>query len=499
MSPQSDFTVIIAGAGLAGLTLAVLLERAKINYQLFERATAVRPLGTALSIGPSVLPMIEQLGLMDQFKALAKENDIVSNYNEDMELTSTVVYTEFPERTGYPNYCIARPCLYDLLYSQIPSEKVHMNKRFESLHQTDTSVTVKFSDKTTIQGTILVGADGAYSAVRKTLYSQLDQQDKLPVDDKEELPCSSICLVGQTRKGLSREKFPYLKERLCRFENVTGKDKPYTWLTFCMPDDSICWMVIEHLYMETNRAEIAANNVEWGSGSADVMIEKVRGFPIPSGGNSATSVQLTLSDLIDETPREYISQVALEGKFFETWYAGRTVLIGDACHKVHRLKNSMTRVVLCIGSQAIDFLTIMILGYSSFSSQPQMYPSAAQGANVAIQDAIVLCNYLYAMQLGPINSKTITHAFEQYRLERYASARQAYDTSERFRQLFRKRWINGVIRFMIKYIPQMIWNKVFDKVYSNRPQVAFLPLVKDRGSVKAFPQKSLHIQMEQEE
>ncbi|KAG0277447.1 hypothetical protein BGZ95_005930 [Linnemannia exigua] len=376
--------------------------------------------------------MIQQLGLLEEFKAMAKENDVVSNFNEDMELTSTVVYTEFPERTGYPNYCIARPRLYDLLYSQIPSEKVHMGKRFETFSSDDDGVLITFTDKTTIQGSILVGADGAYSAVRKNMFAQLDEKGVLPISDKEELPCSSICLVGQTKAGLSVEKFPYLKEKLCRFENVTGKDKPYTWLTFCMPDNSICWMVIEHLYLETNREEIAANNAEWGPGSTEAMIEKVKHFPIPSGG--ASNPTLTLADLIDETPREYISQVALEGK---------------------------------------------------------MYPSAAQGANAAIQDAIVLSNYLYAMR--DANPETITHAFGQYRQERFASARQAHDTSERFRQLFRKRWINGIIRLMVRYIPQMVWNRIFDKVYSNRPQVAFLPLVEDRGTVKAFPQQSLHL------
>lgn len=75
-----------------------------------------------------------------------------------------------------------------------------------------------------------------------------------------------------------------------------------------MPDNTICWMVIEHLYLETNRTAIIRDG-EWGPGSGDAMIEKVKGFPIPSGAKG-----LTLADLIDETPRELISQVALEGK-----------------------------------------------------------------------------------------------------------------------------------------------------------------------------------------
>ncbi|KAF8991260.1 hypothetical protein BGZ52_013275, partial [Haplosporangium bisporale] len=36
--------VLIAGAGIGGLTAALLLERAGINYFVFERAAIVKPL-----------------------------------------------------------------------------------------------------------------------------------------------------------------------------------------------------------------------------------------------------------------------------------------------------------------------------------------------------------------------------------------------------------------------------------------------------------------------
>ncbi|KAK3816369.1 MAG: hypothetical protein J3Q66DRAFT_342329 [Benniella sp.] len=447
--PPAGLKVLISGGGIAGLTLAVLLERAGIEYEVFERASTVRQLGSALSIGPSVLPMIEQLGLMEKFQEVSKVSGVVSNFNEELQVTSTVSYIELLGRTGYPNYVTPRPRFYDLLYSQIPKEKVHMNKRAESIEQDDKDdgqVTITFTDKTTAQGHILVGADGAYSGIRQLLYNKLDQQGKLPLSDKEELPCSSICLVGQTRP-LSTDKFPYLLEKYCRMEIVSGKNKPYTWMTLCMPDNTICWMVVEHLYLETNRSEII-RNAEWGPGSTDAMIEKVKGFPIPSGAEG-----LTLADIIDETPRELISQVALEGKFFETWYSGRTVLIGDACHK--------------------------------------MYPTATQGANTAIQDAIVLANYIHHMADTKI--ETITTAFQGYYQERVGSARQAYETSDRFRQIFRKRFINSIIRFILKYIPQFVWNRAFDRLYSNRPQIAFLPLIPDRGVIKALSQRSLHL------
>jgi hypothetical protein len=37
--------VLIAGAGLAGLFLGILLEKAGIPYEIFERAAEIKPLG----------------------------------------------------------------------------------------------------------------------------------------------------------------------------------------------------------------------------------------------------------------------------------------------------------------------------------------------------------------------------------------------------------------------------------------------------------------------
>lgn len=42
---QTGPKVLIVGAGLGGVTLAILLEKAGVPYEVFERAAAVKPLG----------------------------------------------------------------------------------------------------------------------------------------------------------------------------------------------------------------------------------------------------------------------------------------------------------------------------------------------------------------------------------------------------------------------------------------------------------------------
>ncbi|KAG0335642.1 hypothetical protein BG000_007354 [Podila horticola] len=62
---------------------------------------------------------------------------------------------------------------------------------------------------------------------------------------------------------------------------------------------------------------------EWGPDAAVEMRNKVRDFELPfvKGG--------TVGNILNKTPASNISKVVLEGKHFETWFWGRTVLIGN--------------------------------------------------------------------------------------------------------------------------------------------------------------------------
>lgn len=51
------------------------------------------------------------------------------------------------------------------------------------------------------------------------------------------------------------------------------------------------------------------------------MMNEFRHFASPFGG--------TMGELMDATSSDLISKVFLEYKMFETWFHGRTVLIGD--------------------------------------------------------------------------------------------------------------------------------------------------------------------------
>lgn len=91
-----------------------------------------------------------------------------------------------------------------------------------------------------------------------------------------------------------------------------------------MTDDQIGWL-LSYQVTEENAREQYFRNSEWGPESNDAMIREFEDLPSPWGG--------TMGQVIQDTPKELISKVFLEEKLFETWYHGRTVLMGDGNSK----------------------------------------------------------------------------------------------------------------------------------------------------------------------
>lgn len=132
-----------------------------------------------------------------------------------------------PPSLGYPHSIVSRPDLYELLWRHVPKECVFLDKKVVNFDDDAEGVLLRCADGTSYQGDILIGADGAYSAVRNHLYKMLKTRGLLPDVDDSPLPFHTVSLVGQT-EALDPDEFPDLMMELCQFNSVLGSDNMCT-------------------------------------------------------------------------------------------------------------------------------------------------------------------------------------------------------------------------------------------------------------------------------
>ncbi|KAF9996714.1 hypothetical protein BGZ80_007184, partial [Entomortierella chlamydospora] len=327
----SNPKIIIAGAGLGGLTLAILLEKASIDYEILERAITLKPLGSAISLAPNVMPLFEQLGLLDGLKRISLEWMRGGLYRESpsgesLELLNDTDISVLKELSGYASAIMSRPDLHALLLSHVPSHKIHLGKRVLSISQSnENGVLVRTSDGSTHVCDILVGSDGAYSGVRQSLYDLMKKEGCLPSSDGEGMKVCDMSILGTTN-SIDPSIIPLSKDGFARCDCILGYKKPHSWRYFKVPGNRICWRVNVQLQTQSFEQSDAFKNSDWGSESSGSIEEDWRAFKLPLGPNNS---YITIGALINSTESRNITKVMLEEKMYTTWHHGRTVLMGD--------------------------------------------------------------------------------------------------------------------------------------------------------------------------
>ena len=116
-------------------------------------------------------------------------------------------------RTGYPSLVFTRIDLHKFLLSQVPKEKISLGKKIVAVEQTESTVTIRCLNSESFSGHLLIGSDGAYSGVRKSLYKTLEKDGRLPLADAAKLKVHHMSILGTT-DPLVLTKYPEMESKL---------------------------------------------------------------------------------------------------------------------------------------------------------------------------------------------------------------------------------------------------------------------------------------------
>ncbi|KAL4864587.1 hypothetical protein BDV12DRAFT_201015 [Aspergillus spectabilis] len=351
---SSNFRVIIVGGSIAGLTLSHCLNAAGIDNIVLEKHSEIASqVGASIGVLPNGARILDQLGLFDRIEKLIEPLATAHiAYPDGFTFTS-----DYPvlvkERFGRPMAFLSRQELIQVLYSSFEdASHIHVNQRVARVQQGKDRIRVVTEVGTTYEGDLVVGADGVHSKVRAEMWSFSNSPElgRVALREHKGLTVEYSCIFGISSAVTGLE----VGEQVACFHDG------FTIMTYQGLGGRVYWFVVEKL----DRKYTYPHLPRFSQQDAINGCERLGGVWLRN----------TVHFRDVWANRETFAMTALEECVLRPWHSGRIVCIGDSIHK--------------------------------------MTPNLGQGANLAIEDAAELANFLHDMTARESSTKPSSQEIE---------------------------------------------------------------------------------------
>ena len=163
--------ILIAGAGIGGLTAASCLIKAGYYVEVYEQAPELSEIGAGIQLSANAMHVLNSLGLGKAIAELSvRPGAYVFRLHDTGEIIGQFPLADEHERlNGAPYNQLHRADLHDLLAAKARDFNkyvVRLNRRVAGFEESDAGVELFFADGSRARGDLLIGADGVKSAVR---------------------------------------------------------------------------------------------------------------------------------------------------------------------------------------------------------------------------------------------------------------------------------------------------------------------------------------------
>ncbi len=166
--------IIIAGAGIGGLSAAGCLLLAGHDVEIYEQAAALGEIGAGIQQSANAMHVMRHLGVEDKLRAVAFRPPVTEFrlYDTGEVLQALSLADAHEKRHGAPYLQLHRADFHAILAARMQAMKpdlVHPGATATRFEETVDRVVLKLADGRTAEGDMLIGADGIKSAIRRQI------------------------------------------------------------------------------------------------------------------------------------------------------------------------------------------------------------------------------------------------------------------------------------------------------------------------------------------
>ena len=162
----------ICGGGIGGLCAAIALRQYGHSAYVFEKAKKFDRVGADINLTPNAVFALDQLGVGEYLREVAARPTFrISRDGETGHETSRMPMSSAAEKKyGAPQLTIHRADLLQALQDRLPNDALVFGKSVIGLTQNEVGIDLLFSDESTQNFDLVIGADGIHSVVREALW-----------------------------------------------------------------------------------------------------------------------------------------------------------------------------------------------------------------------------------------------------------------------------------------------------------------------------------------
>ena len=163
--------IVIVGAGISGIATAILLQSQGHDVQIYERTAIMNTRGNAFLMHDDGLRVLRKLArIKGSVEDLGKHIDFFQLYSEGFEEIKALKLS--------PWRCMKRVDIMEFLYPLVAHNSIFHGHEFSHFNFKDgKAVSAAFANGAIVEGDLFIGADGANSMVRQSLFGPTKYSD----------------------------------------------------------------------------------------------------------------------------------------------------------------------------------------------------------------------------------------------------------------------------------------------------------------------------------